>query len=75
MTTPPMRVLSSSIEPVVTEKVEAACAGRVPRIPSGQRARRNLAEHASFGEGPGVVAGSDAAVRRRQRGGRSADGE
>ena len=59
-----------AIEPVIAEKVQAGREQRTAALSGGQRARRNLAEHEGFGCGPGVVAGSDAVVKARQRRGR-----
>ena len=59
----------SAIGSVVAAKVKAGKLGQEARVFSAARARRNLAAHAGFGQGPAVVSGDDRAVLRRQRGG------
>ena len=64
----------NAIGKVIAERISAAKQGRPPRFAGADKERRNLAEHASFGNGAAVVMGSERDLKRRQRGGRRVRG-
>ncbi len=62
------------IKPVIEERGIAGAAGRSPRLAGSKRAKRNLAEHALFGQGVLALAAACRAPQRSQRDGSGPDG-
>jgi hypothetical protein len=69
---PEVEARIEAIKPVVAERVLAATEGRLAVLTGAQRLRRNIAEHAGFGEGASFMREPEAVHRRRQRGRRRA---
>lgn len=61
-----IRARMNAIRPVIVEKVCAATQKRDLHLDSDTWARRNVAEHSSFGGGPEALAGN---AKSTQRGG------